>query len=162
MFTIERATVEDVGTIKQVLSETWVATYAGHLSRSTIEQVTTRWHDPELLRSQIGKPGDYFAVAKKDGTIVGLITLVALNRDELFLSRLYVLPAYQGKGVGSRLLDSAIASYPDATVIRLEVEQHNAQGHAYWLGRKFVDVGTKIEQVGTDRIAVIAMERRLG
>jgi GNAT superfamily N-acetyltransferase len=161
LFTIERAAVEDVDLVKQVLSETWVDTYAGHLSRSTIEQVTTRWHAPSVLRSQIEKPGDYFAVAKHAGTIIGLITVVALNRDELHLSRLYVRPAYQGKGVGTRLLDAAIACYPDATLLRLEVEQHNAKGHAYWRSRMFVDIGAKMEQIGTDELAVITMERVL-
>jgi hypothetical protein len=43
MITVERATVEDVDSIKPVLSETWLATYAAHLSSSTIEQVTTHW-----------------------------------------------------------------------------------------------------------------------
>ena len=161
MITIERAKAEEVDAIKQVLSETWVATYADHLSRATIEQVTTHWHDPNLLRSQIEKPGDYFAVAKEDGTIIGLITLMALNRDELYLPRLYVRPAYQGKGVGTRLLNAALASYPDATVIRLEVEQQNAKGHSFWRSQKFVDTGTNVEQVGNDSIAVITMERRL-
>ena len=161
MLTIERAKAEEVDAIKQVLSETWVATYADHLSRSTIEQVTTHWHDPKLLRSQIEKPGDHFAVAKEDGMIIGLITLIALNRDELYLPRLYVRPEYQGKGVGTRLLNAALASYPIATVIRLEVEQQNAKGHSFWRSQEFVDTGTNIEQVGNDSIAVITMERRL-
>jgi ribosomal protein S18 acetylase RimI-like enzyme len=162
MFIIERATVEEVDPIKQVLSETWAATYGDHLSRSTIEQVTKHWHDPGLLLSQIQRPGDFFAVAKDhDGRIIGLITLVALADGELLLSRLYVLPSCQGKGVGSGLLNAAIASYPRATVIRLEVERHNTRGHAYWRGQKFVDVGTKIEQIGSDTIEVITMERRL-
>ena len=112
MVTIERAKVEDVGLIKQALSETWLATYAAHLSRSTIEQVTTHWHDPSLLRSQIEMPKVYFAVARVAGTIIGLITAVALNQDELQIARLYVRPAYQRKGVGSQLLNAAISSYP--------------------------------------------------
>ena len=161
MVAIERATVVDVARLKQVLSETWIATYADHLSRSTIEQVTTQWHAPGVLRAQLEKPGDYFAVARDDGAIIGLVTVVALNRDELHLSRLYVLPAHQGKGVGSRLLDAAIASYPDAAVIRLEVEQNNAKGHAYWRSRRFVDIGTKIQPIGADEILVMTMERIL-
>lgn len=161
MFTIERAKVNEVDLIKEVLSETWVATYADHLSRATIEQVTTHWHDPKVLRSQIEKPGDYFAVAKDDGTIIGLVTLMALNRDELYLSRLYVRPAYQGKGVGTRLLNAAIASYPDASVVRLGVEQQNAKGHSYWRSQKFVDIGANVEQIGHDSITVITMERKL-
>ena len=161
MFTIERAKVEEVDPIKQVLSETWVATYGDHLSRSTIEHVTTYWHDPGLLRSQIEKPGDYFAVAKDDGKIIGLINIVVLSRDELYLPRLYVRPEYQGRGVGTRLLNAALASYPDAMVIRLAVEQQNAKGHSFWRSQEFVDTGTNIEQVGNDSIAVITMERRL-
>ena len=161
MLTIERATAEDVDRIKQVLGETWIATYADHLSRSTIEQVTTHWHDPKLLQSQIEKPGDFFAVAKDDGTIIGLITVIAMSRDELYLPRLYVHPEYQARGIGTRLLNEAIASYPDAALIRLEVEQQNANGHAYWRSQKFVDTGMSIEQVGTDRLSVISMERRL-
>lgn len=161
MFTIERAKVEEVDPIKQVLSETWVATYGDHLSPSTIKQVTTHWHDPGLLRSQIEKPGDYFAVAKDDGKIIGLVNVVVLSRDELHLSRLYVRPQYQGMGVGTRLLNAAIASYPDATIIRLGVEQQNAKGHSFWRKQKFVDIGTNIEQIGTDRMAVITMERKL-
>ncbi|HKP61863.1 MAG TPA: hypothetical protein VJV78_34265 [Polyangiales bacterium] len=83
MITIERAKVEDVDLIKQASSETWLATYAAHLSRSTIEQVTTHWHDPLLLRAQIETSKDYFAVARDAGIIIGLITAVALNQDEL-------------------------------------------------------------------------------
>jgi ribosomal protein S18 acetylase RimI-like enzyme len=161
MLTIERATVGDVDLVKQLLSETWVATYADHLSPSTVEQVTTHWHDPRLLRSQIEKSGDFFAVAKDDGKILGIITVIAVSREELHLARLYVRPEHQGKGVGSRLLAAAIESYPDAKVVRLKVEQQNTKSHSYWRNRKFFDTGTSVEQVGTDRMTVVSMERRL-
>lgn len=161
MLTIERAKVEDVDIIKKVLSETWIDTYAAYLSRSTIEQVTTHWHDSKVLRSQIEAPEFYFAVAKDNGTIIGLVTAIVLNQGELHVSRLYVRPADQRKGAGSQLLNAAIASCPDATVIRLEVEQHNEKGRAYWRSQKFVETGTKIEEVGTDTVTVISMERRL-
>src|SRR5262245_44061440 len=95
MVVIERAKVEDVELIQQVLSETWIDTYAANLSRSTIEQVTTHWHDAKLIRSQIEKSGDYFAVAKDSGKIVGLITVIVVSEDELYLPRLYVHPDYQ-------------------------------------------------------------------
>lgn len=161
MITIERARVEDVDPIKRVLGETWAATYADCLSRSTIELVTTHWHHPDLLRSQIEEPSGFFAVAKEDGRIVGLITAVATSGETLHLPRLYVHPAYQGCGIGTRLLNAAIAAYPEATLIRLAVEEHNAKGHAYWRGQGFVDTGKGIEEVGTDRVSVIAMERRI-
>jgi ribosomal protein S18 acetylase RimI-like enzyme len=159
--TIARARVDEVDAIRRVLSETWTATYADHLSRSTIEQVTTHWHAPALLCSQIEKPGDYFGVAKYEGTIIGLITVAAAKRDELFLPRLYVHPGHQRKGVGTGLLNAAIAMYPDARLIRLEVEERNANGRSYWRHQNFIDMGTSFQQIGNDRIEVITMERRL-
>ncbi len=161
MLTIERARADDVDSIKQVLSETWFDTYGSHLSRSTIEQVTTHWHDPNLLRSQIEKQGNYFAVARDDEKIVGLITVIGVTSEELYLPRLYVHPEYQRRGIGSALLDAAIAAYPDATTIRLDVEQQNAKGLSYWRKQQFVEIGAVIEQIGTESMTVLAMEKRL-
>lgn len=83
------------------------------------------------------------------------------KRDELYLSRLYVRPEHQGKGVGTRLLNMAIASYPEATSIRLEVEQQNTKGLSYWRSQRFVGIGMNILHVGTDSMAVITMQRSL-
>lgn len=161
MLTIERASADDVDSIKQMLSETWIDTYGSHLSRSTIEQVTTHWHDPKLLRSQIETRGNYFAVARDGGKIVGLITVVAVTSEELYLSRLYVHPDHQRKGIGSALLDAAVKAHPDATLIRLDVEQQNTKGLSYWRKQKFVEVGAFIEKIGAESMTVITMERRL-
>ena len=38
MIGIERAKVEDLELIKRLLSETWIDTYAGHLSRSMMSR----------------------------------------------------------------------------------------------------------------------------
>ena len=160
MIAIEPARVEEVDLIKQVLSETWIDNYAAQLSHSTIEQVTTQWHDPLVLRSQIEDPRFYFAVARDAGTIMGLVTAITLNQTELHISRLYVRPAHQRRGVGGQLLRAAIASHPEAAVIRLEVEQHNARGQAFWCSQGFVAVGTKTEHIGVDEIPVVSMERR--
>lgn len=108
MIAVERAKSEDVDSIKRVLSETWIDTYANYLSRSTIEYVTTNWHDPNLLRSQIENPGGCFAVAKDDGRVIGLVTVVSVGQNELYLARLYVHPHYQRRGIGTDLLNAAL------------------------------------------------------
>lgn len=161
MLTIERARVDDIDSIRRVLSETWLDTYGSCLSPSTIERVTTHWHDANLLRSQIEEPGNYFAVARDGGRIVGLITVVGATPEELYLPRLYVHPEHQRRGIGSALLDAAIAAHPDAAVIRLAVERRNAKGLAYWRKQRFVETGTAEERIGTESMTVLTMERRL-
>jgi ribosomal protein S18 acetylase RimI-like enzyme len=161
MFTISHATENDVDAIKKVLSATWIDTYASHLSPSTIEQVTTEWHAPELLHSQIAKDTGYFAVAWLEGEIVGLITVMEKSALELYLLRLYVLPQHQRQGIGTALLSSALAHYPAAQTVRLEVATQNTKGVAYWRGQHFVEVSFSTEQIGADSISVVIMERLL-
>jgi ribosomal protein S18 acetylase RimI-like enzyme len=90
-----------------------------------------------------------------------LITVIGVTSKELYLPRLYVHPEYQRRGIGSALLDAAIAAYPDATIIRLDVEQQNAKGLSYWRKQQFVEIEAVIEQIGTDSMTVLGMERRL-
>lgn len=161
MFTIERATENDIDAIKKVLSATWVDTYASYLSHSTIEEVTTEWHTPELLRSQIERDTNYFAVAWLDGEIVGLITVAERDPLVLHLLRLYVLPEHQRKGIGTALLSSALSRYPAARTVRLEVERRNEQGVSYWQRQHFVAVGSSTQRVGADVLSILTMERQL-
>ena len=161
MFTIARATEQDVDAIRRVLSATWVDTYAAYLSPATIDEVTSEWHAPELLRSQIERDTNYFAVAWLDGEIVGLVTVVERNPTDLHLLRLYVLPQHQKKGIGSALLHSALSHYPAARTVRLEVEQQNETGVSYWRRRRFVEVGSSTQQIGADVLSIVTMERQL-
>ena len=161
MLTIARATEDDVDAIKEVLSATWIDTYASHLSPATIAQVTTEWHAPELLRSQIERDTCYFAVARLDGEIVGLVTVVETSPLELHVLRLYVRPQHQKRGIGTALLDSALSRYPAARTVRLEVEQRNEGGVSYWRRQRFVAVGSSTQQVGADVLSILTMERRL-
>jgi ribosomal protein S18 acetylase RimI-like enzyme len=161
MLTIARATEHDVDAIKEVLSATWVDTYASYLSPSTIAQVTTDWHAPALLRAQIESDTLYFAVARLDGEVVGLITVAETSPVEVHLLRLYVLPRHQRKGIGTALLDSALARYPAARTVRLEVERQNEKGVSYWQRHHFVAVGASTERVGADVLSIVSMERRL-
>jgi ribosomal protein S18 acetylase RimI-like enzyme len=161
MITIARATEADVDAIKRVLSATWIDTYASYLSPPTIEQVTTEWHARELLGSQVERDTNYFAVAWLDGEIVGLVTVDGTNPLDLHLLRLYVLPSHQQRGIGTALLDSALAAFPAARTARLEVEEQNEKGVSYWRRQHFVPVGSSTLQVGGDLLSFVIMVRQL-
>ena len=56
-----------------------------------------------------------------------------LERDRAaLLTRLYVLPAHQGVGVGRTLLQVTLACFPQAPVARLEVESQNEPAIAFY------------------------------
>lgn len=162
MVRIEQASVADVGHIKQVLSETWLATYSAFLSPATIHTATSVWHSPQRLAAEIQHPHTFFGVAKTgNGAIVGLVTVGRLTGDSVMLARLYVHPHYQHQGIGSQLLQAGISAFPAARTMRLEVEEHNQSAYAFYQRHGFQALERKEERVESDVIKVVVMEKQL-
>lgn len=162
MVRIVRANVEDVPEIKQVLSETWHATYSSFLSQATINTVTSVWHSADRLAAEIQNPLIFFSVAKTgDGTIIGLTTVGQISDDTVVLSRLYVHPQYQRQGIGSQLLQAGITAFPGARTIRLEVEENNHSAYTFYHNHCFRETESKEERVVRDIIKVLVMEKHI-
>ena len=161
MITIERVKVEDVPEVKQLLSETWIDTYGSFLSLETIQKVTSTWHDPKLLAEQAQNPDIFFALAKNEGRKVGLITISKIDKDTLMMNRLYVHTNFQRQGIGSKLVEQALKVFPNAKKMRLEVEEENRKGLAFYLKQGFKEVERKQEKVEGETMNVIVMEKDL-
>ena len=162
MISIERGNVEDVPEIKQVLSETWRATYSSFLSQATINAVTSVWHSPDRLAAEIQNPRIFFGVARTDNAaVIGLITMGRITDDTLVLSRLYVHPQYQRQGIGSQLLQAGITAFPTARTIRLEVEENNRSAYTFYHHQGFRETERKEERVEGDVIKVVVMEKHI-
>jgi ribosomal protein S18 acetylase RimI-like enzyme len=162
MVTVQRANVEEVQEIKQVLSETWMDTYGSFLSQDTMQKVTTVWHNLELLASQVQNPEIFFGVAKDEGnTILGLVTARRQGDDEVMIDRLYVSPQYQRKGIGTKLLEESIVSFPGTKRLLVEVEEQNKKGLSFYQKLGFKQISRKEESVQDETLRVIEMEKRL-
>ena len=160
MVSIEPAKVEDVSEIKQVLSETWRATYQSFLSQATIDTVTSVWHNPERLTAEIQDPRIYFGVARSNsGAILGLTTVRKMSDDLVVLARLYIHPQYQRQGIGSQLLQAGVSAFPAVRTIRLEVEANNRSAYTFYQHHGFHETASQEERVEGDVIQVKVMEK---
>jgi GNAT superfamily N-acetyltransferase len=72
-------------------------------------------------------------LAEADGEVVAVLVL-----DERMVEQLYVAPAWQGRGFGSRLLEVAKANSPDG--LRLHTFQRNQRARAFYERRGFVPI----------------------
>lgn len=162
MVTIHRANVKEVQEIKKVLSETWADTYSSFLSENTITKVTTVWHNPERLASQIQNPDIFFGTAKdEDNTILGLVTARRHGDDAVVIDRLYVSPQYQRKGIGGKLLEKSMVAFPGVKKFLLEVEEQNEKGLSFYQKHGFKEISRKEEVVDEEILMVIVMEKQL-
>ena len=82
----------------------------------------------EMMRSDVYADG--FLLEDENGTCMGYALTAKSFSQEcggqcVWVEELYVLPAYQGKGMGSRVFELLNAYYPDCCRFRLEVEPEN-------------------------------------
>jgi GNAT superfamily N-acetyltransferase len=104
--------VEEIPALQAVAAECWWATYGDYVSADFIENLLARAYNRERLLAQIADSQSFFLVAKRDDALIGFgqVGPTMPRRDKApvapaDLHRLYLLPAWQGQGIGSRLLN---------------------------------------------------------
>jgi GNAT superfamily N-acetyltransferase len=120
---LRRATPADARAMAVVWLASFKATYRfppGHP-----DEDVRRW-----IRDEVVPRAETWVAVEDDGTIVGLLSLVD---DEL--DQLYVRPDRLGRGIGSRLLDLAKERRPGG--LALFTFQVNAQARAFYEQRGF-------------------------
>ncbi len=98
------------------------------------------------------------SIAVRAGQIIGMIVLVP-HSDYLLLENVAVLPAEQGRGVGSRLLEFAEAHARELGLpaIRLYTNEAMTENLAYYLRRGYVETH-RAQEHGLRRVYFIKRE----
>ena len=159
--TLHAATPADAADIASLLGTSWAAAYGSILTPDALSTVAQEWHHPDRLRHQMSDPRVSFLLARSDPAgLVGVAT-VQQSDDGATVSvlRLYVLPGHQGRGIGSRLLDRALAAFPSAQHTQLQVAAANPSGLSFWTKRGFRACGRDEVRIGDVTLALVSMER---
>jgi len=151
---VRPARPEDAEAVQRVARETWKDTYTGLIPDEVQEHFLAQAYDLERLRRQM-KPDHpaVFYVAEADGRVVGFAQLGPGAGEEAELFRIYVLPAYQRLGLGSRLLAATIAEWrrrsrSRAFQLLVRVEQGNTRGIAFYEKHGFRFVAQQEHRLG--------------
>ena len=94
-------------------------------------------HSDETVREWIRRhliPSGHTTVATLDGQVVGFLAL-SKGTDCGWIDHLYLLPAWVGRGIGTRLLEFARSELPPP--IRLYTFQANQQARRFYERRGF-------------------------
>jgi ribosomal protein S18 acetylase RimI-like enzyme len=73
------------------------------------------------------------------------------------ISRLYVRPDRQRRGIGQRLIAEAVTHHQNCDTLRLEVEVENTKGLSFYVREGFREVGRSV----TEGIDHVRMEKKL-
>ncbi len=104
--TINTANEHDIPAIIQLAEVTWNETYRHIISEEQIQYMLQLFYRKDTLLQQMRSPGHHFWILQHDGEIRAYVHCIedALDTNIFKISKLYVLPKYQGLGVGKLLL----------------------------------------------------------
>ena len=159
---IEKAQIRNISEIKKFLADSWRKTYRDILPEKIIQRAIDVWQRTERLTVQITGPGTYFPVARNNkGKIIALMTVRQENKNEITVSRLYVDASYQGKGIGTELLNKLPSQFPKIKKIRLQVDRENRKARKFYAKRGFKESGTEEKMILDYPRQLIIMEKTL-
>lgn len=141
---------EDAKAITNVYYKTWLETYPNNqlgITRDDIEESYKDSFSEENIikaekRIQELPSNVKSLVAKVNGLIVGVATMV-INKSNNQLKTIYVLPEYQGHGIGKKLWEEARRFCDPTKDIIVQVATYNKNTIEFYKKLGFVDTGKR-------------------
>ena len=143
MVEIRRGIPGDGALIARTRQKCWDATYRGIFPDEAIDDFDFHWHtarDEARL-----KKSDYFYHLVMDGTsCVGYLSYGVFGENGFRLQSLYLLPDYQGKGIGKHLMGIVLDACwkMGFKMLRWDCSPHNTKAMGFYahLGGKVIDM----------------------
>lgn len=144
--------IEDVRGSIEVQYRAWLATYPNKEIGITVEDIEDRFKDAftgERLQRRERlinnpEPNEKIIVAKDGGRVVGMCSGI-VEEDKNQLQAIYVLPEYQGAGIGTRLWEEMSKFFDKNKDIYVEVADYNEQAISFYKNLGFVDTGRRFQ-----------------
>jgi len=120
---------DEIPTVIDLAHRIWKTYYPGIISHAQIDYMLAVWYELGAIQREMTGRGVTYALIESNGTPIGYIGFEPQPQSHvLFLSKLYLLPEYHGRGIGHFALDwvKTQARARSCTVLRLRVNKHNA------------------------------------
>lgn len=142
---VRRATPADLPEIRELGRVTLAASYAPLSGQAYADHVFATWCSPEALATSMRRSANLVAMSGDE--IVGLAT-IGMQDGVATLWKLFVLPAYQGSGVGTLLINEAEKHAGGALSLRLSYFDGHEPAARFYRSRGFIEVSREVDPAG--------------
>ena len=105
---IRQWTLKDLPVVQRVTWTTWLDAYSSFIPERDLKSYFDSHYTLEALSALVQPPAKNGFVAVVDDKVVGYAkTLFNGEEKRFYVSSLYILPEYQGKGIGGKLMAAA-------------------------------------------------------
>ena len=164
VFFVRTAAEGDVEKIRDLLKETFHATYDPFYGPEKVTQLVNSWHSPAAIRARIVRKDGEFLVADNGTELAGLGYAAMYPKMEktVILHQLYVRPSCQGEGVGRDIFAELETCFPYAEVMRTEVALENERAISFYQRLGFSEVDRMEEWGGPNSgLPAVVLEKPL-
>jgi len=132
LFSIRRATAEDIPLIRELCFKVWPQTYASIVSQEQIDYMLEKMYSPASLQEQM-EAGSQFIFVYEGDSPVGFASYFEKAPSIFKLDKIYILISQQGKGTGRFVIDHIIDEIKKkgGTALQLQVNRHNKAKNFY-------------------------------
>lgn len=127
LIAIKPLQTDDIDELIAVARRVWHAHYPGIITTEQIDYMLERGYNRELILDEITHQGITWLAITDGAEMIGFVSIGPSGSDTLKLHKLYLLPEYQGKGIGARALArlEEIALNAHVHKLVLNVNKHN-------------------------------------
>ncbi|EJZ21354.1 GNAT family N-acetyltransferase [Rhizobium sp. Pop5] len=165
MYFVRTAGEHDLEKVRALLAESFHATYDGLHGKAKVDELITHLFTPAALKARLARKDAEFLVAD-DGRNIGGVGYAAMSQKltkTVMLHLLYVSSKLQRQGIGRDIFAELETCFPDAEIMRLEVEPQNAAAIAFYQAHGFAEVGRSENNAsGQSGIPSLIFEKPLG
>ncbi len=148
---IIEASFEDAHTIGQIQAEAWLDSYPNPEKGVTKEDIQLKideWNQvgDKRIEDNLKNQNSHTWVAKKDQKVIGFVGVLKTEKENE-IKALFVLPTYQGQGIGSKLLETCLNWLGKSKRITLEVVTYNAGAKSLYKRFGFREQGEALDNI---------------
>ncbi|MBX4913554.1 MULTISPECIES: GNAT family N-acetyltransferase [Rhizobium] len=143
MYFVRTAGERDLEKVRALLVESFHATYDDLHGKTKVDDLIAHLFTPAALKARLGRRDAEFLVADNGRNIggVGFAAMSQVLTKTVMLHLLYVSPSLKRQGIGRDIFAELETCFPDAEIMRLEVEPQNAAAIAFYQTHGFIEVG---------------------
>lgn len=149
---IADATLEDIAEIREVEKTSWLATYPNEKLGITVIDIEERFDENteeakkklEERKNSLNKDSSAHTwIAKDNDRIIGVC--IATKEEKNHIQTIYILPEFQGQGVGGKLMSVALDWLGSDKDVFVNSASYNEKALAFYRSFGFVESGEPVK-----------------
>lgn len=110
-----------------------------------------------IWRDELESPFGLYLVLEQNDEVIGQIGVRSVL-DELHITTIAVLPEHRRRGHARALIGAALATYPDARFVHLEVRPTNRTARALYASLGFRETGRRPRYYGDEDAVLMTLD----